>query len=218
MEEATIPKGTKVAIPMAGLNTAVLGRRQSFAPVLMLLAVAMAAAVIAVMTQVVMMRLAASSVALTMAAMVFGLKFRARWAGRQETRRLAQLVGLVGQDATPCYVTDKHGQILYQNDAAIARFKSNEGGALVTALNQHFASPSSVLYRLQNRAAHSGFGREDVVTRRGHTRLAVHQIGDDRFLWRLEEFQDRTSAGRGAENLSLPMLTASKVGRRAVHQ
>jgi two-component system, cell cycle sensor histidine kinase and response regulator CckA len=69
-----------------------------------------------------------------------------------------------------------------------------------------------VLYRLQNRAVHSGFGREDVVTRRGHTRLAVHKVAEDRFLWRLEEFQERGAAGRGAESLSLPMLTANKAG------
>ena len=212
MERKANPKGTELAISMAGLNAAIVGRRQSLAPVLMLLAVAVGAAVVSAMTQDLVTRLAAASATLTMAALIVGLKFRTAWAGRQESQRQSQLIALVGLDASPCYMTDKHGQILYQNEAALTRFKADEGVALVTALNQHFASPSSVLYRLQNRAVHSGFGREDVVTRRGHTRLAVHKIGDDRFLWRLEEFQDRGGAGRGAESLSLPMLTANKAG------
>ena len=204
--------GTRVARATGDQTTAVSGRPSGLAPMLLLLAVAMAAAVIAVLSQVMVLRLAAASVALTMAAMIFGLKLRALWAGRQDRQRLAQLTLLVGQDATPCYMTDRSGHILYQNTAAVTRFKSAGGGALVAALTQHFASPSSVLYRLQNRAVHSGFGREDVVTRRGHTRLAVHRISDQKFLWRLEEFQDRAGAGRGAEGLSLPMLTANKAG------
>ena len=212
METEANPKGTELAISMAGLNAATRGRRNGLAPVLMLLAVALGAAATALMAQDLVTGLAAASVTLTMVALIFGLKFRAIWEVRQDRRRQTQLLALVGHDAAPCYMTDKHGQILFQNDAAVTRFKAGAGVALVSALNQHFASPSSVLYRLQNRAVHSGFGREDVVTRRGHTRLAVHRIGEDRFLWRLEEFQDRGGAGRGAENLSLPMLTANKAG------
>ena len=181
-------------------------------PVLMLLAVALGAAAIAVLGHDVMARLAAASVALTMAVLILGLKFRTRQTNRRERRQEAQLIGLVGHDAAPCYLTDRNGQILYQNASAHARFNAGEGEALVAALRQHFASPSSVLFRLQNRAVQAGFGREDVVTRRGHTRLAVHKIAEERFLWRLEEFQDRGTTGRGAESLSLPMLTANKAG------
>ena len=82
----------------------------------------------------------------------------------------------------------------------------------MATLQDHFASPASTLYRLQNRALLQGAAREDVVTRQGHMRLCVHRIGTRRFLWRLDEFQDRTGAGRGAENLSLPMLVANKAG------
>ena len=57
-----------------------------------------------------------------------------------------------------------------------------------------------------------GAAREDVVTRRGHIRLAVHQIAGEGFLWRLEELAERSINGRGAEGLSLPMLTVSKSG------
>ncbi len=212
MVQTANPKGTAVAISMAGLSSAIVGRRQNLAPVLLLWAVSLAAATVAVMSHDLVTRFGAAIAAMTMVFLVLGLKLRARLAMRGEARRLKELTGLVGNDAAPCYLTDKHGQILYQNETALVRFKADAGTALVSALNQHFASPSSVLYRLQNRAVHAGHGREDVVTRRGHTRLAVHRIADDRFLWRLEEFQDRGSTGRGAENLSLPMLTANKAG------
>lgn len=131
---------------------------------------------------------------------------------RADLRDEARLARLVGLDATPCFTTDAHGQIGFQNPAAKARFGADDGTALVSALKDHFAAPSAVLYRLQSRAAHNGSAREDVATRRGHVRLSVHQLKIGRFLWRLEEFHDRSSAGRGAEALSLPMLTANKAG------
>ncbi len=212
MAGRTNPKGTELAISMVGLNAAILGRRRGAAPALLLLAVALAAGAAALMAQDLATRLAGAAASLTLVALIIAVKFSTLWSLRQERRRQVQLIGLVGHDASPCYLTDRHGQILYQNAAAQHRFKAGDGTALVSALNPHFASPSSVLYRLQNRAMHAAYGREDVVTRRGHTRLAVHRIGEDRFLWRLEEFQDRGTSGRGAESLSLPMLTANKAG------
>ncbi|MDT8855698.1 ATP-binding protein [Paracoccaceae bacterium Fryx2] len=128
---------------------------------------------------------------------------------RQVERRLGVLMG---QDAAPCFTTDLVGQIGFQNRSAQDRFGAQDGATLVSALHDHFASPSSVLYRLQSRASNLGSAREDVVTRRGHTRLSVHRIGPTRFLWRLEEFLDRAGAGRGAETLSLPMMIANKSG------
>ncbi len=197
---------------MAGLNAAFGAKKQGLAPVLLLLAVAIGAGLVAATTKDAGLRLGGAIAAMTMVALGMGLQLRSLWVGRHEKQRMAQVIALVGHDAAPCYMTDKHGHILYQNAVAVSRFRADAGMALVSALNQHFASPSSVLYRLQNRAVHSGFGREDVVTRRGHTRLAVHRIAEERFLWRLEEFQDRGGAGRGAESLSLPMLTANKAG------
>ncbi len=79
-------------------------------------------------------------------------------------------------------------------------------------LHDHFASPGAVLLRLKSRAAGTGAAREDVVTRRGHLRLSAHRIGGGHFLWRIEEFQERSPAGRGAEGLSLPMIVANRAG------
>lgn len=149
---------------------------------------------------------------LTLAALVALQHGAAVWARKTLRRNEAQIEQLVGRDATPCFSTDSIGQIQYQNTAAKARFLAEDGSTLIAALTDHFASPSAVLFRLQSRAANQGAAREDVVTRKGHVRLSVHRLLDNRFLWRLEEFVDRSASGRGAESLSLPMLTANKAG------
>ena len=128
------------------------------------------------------------------------------------SRQDMRISDLLLNDATPCFTTDGYGQILYQNTAAQVRFGSDKGPTLVAALKDHFAAPSAVLYRLQSRANSLGAAREDVATQRGHIRLSVHKINPQRYLWRLEEFADRISTGRGAESLSLPMLTANRSG------
>lgn len=134
------------------------------------------------------------------------------WIDRARQRRLERsLLLMLGHDVTPCFSTDGNGRIGFQNHAAQVRFGDHDGLTLIGALQDHFASPASVLYRLQSRAMRYGFSREDVLTRRGQIRLSVHRIGGARFLWRLEEFQER-GAGRGAETLSLPMLVANKAG------
>ena len=131
---------------------------------------------------------------------------------RREARLAAQLMVLVGDDAAPCFSTDDLGQVLFSNAAAKARFGDNAAATLVAVLHEQFASPSAVLFRLQSRAVTLGAAREDVVTRRGHLRLSVHRVAAERFLWRIEEFQDRTPNGRGAESLSLPMVVANRAG------
>ncbi len=148
----------------------------------------------------------------TLLCLAVALRLAVALSHRADARLSSQFGLLVSHDAAPCFVADAVGQIRYQNEAAQGKFGDRDGATLVAALGDHFASPSAVLYRLQNRAEHQGAAREDVVTRRGHTRLSVHRLADDRFLWRLEEFLDRAGAGRGAETLSLPMLTANKAG------
>ncbi len=126
--------------------------------------------------------------------------------------RRAQIAALVDEDAAPCFTTDGDGEIGYQNTAAAARFGPVDGQTLTATLSDLFANPGAVLYRLQGRAQARGAAREDVVTRRGHTRLSVHRIAEAQFLWRLEEMLERSTPGRGAELLSLPMLVANKAG------
>jgi len=115
-------------------------------------------------------------------------------------------------DASPSFTTDREGVIGYRNKAAKQRFSSAEGDTLVATLGDLFASPAATLYRLQNKALAKGAAREDVVMRRGHLRLSVHQIGENGFLWRLEDIVERSNPGRHAEGISLPMMTVSKSG------
>ena len=136
----------------------------------------------------------------------------ARIARREEEQMNARLSLLIGEDVAPCFSTDIMGQILFRNRAAIARFGEQTPATLAAHLHEQIASPSAVMYRLQSRAAQHGGVHEDIVTRRGHLRLSVHRIASDKFLWRIEEFEDRSPAGRGAEGLSLPMVVANRAG------
>ena len=122
------------------------------------------------------------------------------------------VAGFVALDAAPSFTTDKDGQILYRNRAAIERFDGAHEKSLLSALGNVFASPGATLFRLQRKAAKNGFAREDVVMRRGHLRLSVHQIGDGGFLWRLEDMLERGSGARSADTISLPMMTVSRAG------
>ncbi|MBT8408735.1 MAG: hybrid sensor histidine kinase/response regulator, partial [Alphaproteobacteria bacterium] len=135
-------------------------------------------------------------------------------AALKQKRAQAALIGAVSQfvenDASPSFTTDADGVIGYNNAAAAERFGDNAGNTLATALNGLFASPGAVLHRLQNRASLKRAAREDVVLRRGHLRLSVHQIGAEGYLWRLEDIAGRSAAARGADGISLPMLNVSK--------
>ena len=135
-----------------------------------------------------------------------------RLATWRRLRNEADLFQLVGEDATPCFATDEQGQIVFRNHAAHSRFGERAVATLVAHLHEIIASPGATLFRLQSRAASKGAAREDLVTRQGHLRLSVHRLEEGRFLWRMEEFQDRSANGRGAEGLSLPMVVANRNG------
>jgi two-component system, cell cycle sensor histidine kinase and response regulator CckA len=158
------------------------------------------------------MRIAAGVAAATLLALMVTIKLMAAAARRPARKMDKAFFDLVGLDASACFATNDIGQIVYQNAIAVERFGARDEATLVSVLKAHFTSPEAVLYRLQNRAGHQGRAREDLVTRRGHLRLSVHKVADGQFLWRLEEFQERVTAARGGDTLSLPMLVANKAG------
>ena len=145
---------------------------------------------------------------LILSAMVFHLSARDRRAQMQLQKTVASFVD---RDASPSFTTNREGVIGYRNRAARERFGA-DGTTLLASLNDVFAAPSATLYRLQAKAMMDGFAREDVVVRRGHLRLSVHQVGYEGFLWRLEDIAERSNPGRSAEGISLPMMTISKAG------
>ncbi len=157
-------------------------------------------------------RLLASIAACAVAVAALAIRAGAFLARRRAQRDEARISLLVEDDSAPCFATDADGEIGYQNAVARQRFGERDGRSLIEALGDQIVSPGAVLYRLQSRAMARGAAREDIVTRRGHTRLSVHRIGEGRFLWRLEEMLERTAPGRGAETLSLPMIVANKAG------
>ncbi|MFT6224734.1 MAG: two-component system cell cycle sensor histidine kinase/response regulator CckA [Paracoccaceae bacterium] len=115
-------------------------------------------------------------------------------------------------DAAPGFMTDGEGVILHQNVAARDRFGARSGDLLTRTMRDFFANPAAVLLKLRDLAHSTGSAREDIVTRRGHIRLAVHSAGDNVLLWRLEDLVDRGALDRSANASGLPMLSVSKDG------
>ncbi len=196
----------------ASLARVVAPLRQPKAARWLLLAMTLASLATAALADAAPLRQAALAAGLTLGFILLVQAAAAALARRRARVQTGLLLHLVGQDAAPCVTADITGRIGFRNGAAQARLASAEVTSLVSLLKDHVVSPSAVVYRLQNRAAQTGAAREDVATRRGHLRLSVHRLDDTWFLWRLEEFQDRGDAGRGAETLSLPMLTANRAG------
>lgn len=128
---------------------------------------------------------------------------------RAKARAHEAITDFVALDASPSFVTDDEGEISYRNNAAAARFKDQSIQTLAGTLRDVFANPTAVLFRLKNKANTEGAAREDVVTRRGHVRISVHQVNEDRFLWRLEELGDGNSGQRG-DSINLPLLTVGR--------
>ncbi|OCX67227.1 hybrid sensor histidine kinase/response regulator [Thioclava sp. SK-1] len=177
---------------------------------LIIAALAAGGAAFMVEDRLVMLILAAMAGSLLVLALV--MKLVERRQKRQDSMIHQQISTFVANDASPSFTTDADGEIGYQNRAAIDRFGTRSKQSLTHALSEVFANPGAVLTRLQARAGALGAAREDLVTRRGHVRLSVHQIGERDFLWRLEDMAERPTGGRGAESISLPMLTVSKTG------
>lgn len=132
------------------------------------------------------------------------------WNSRGRKGAYDTIAGFVEHDAAASFVTDKDGAIMHRNAAAQARFDAHDAPTLAGVLSDIFGNPGAVLFRLQTRAQAGGAAREDVVTRKGHVRLGVHVVGDNSFLWRLEEMGERAPAARPAETFSLPMLTVGR--------
>ncbi len=122
------------------------------------------------------------------------------------------LEGFIEKDASASLVADADGRILARNAAAGALFPETESDTLAGTLRSIFSNPSAVLYRLQSRAAAEGAAREDLVTQRGHVRLAVHQMGQHGFLWRVEDMSERPHAAQGAEALPIPLISVGRSG------
>ena len=124
-------------------------------------------------------------------------------------RRLRIVMDFLEHDSAPGFVTDEDGAVFVQNRAALERFGTQHGATMTRALESLFANPDAVVHRLRSAAQGRRTSREDVVTRRGHVRVAVHRISGG-FLWRLEDMVDRPP--RAADGVGLPTLTFGPSG------
>jgi len=151
---------------------------------------------------------AGGTLALTVTAMVV----RAQYQRRVQAMAVSMLNGFIDKDAAPSFVTDSDGEIQARNLAARDKFSDAASATLPGALRRIFANPSAVLYRLQCRASVDGHAREDVLTRHGHVRVAVHHLVGQGFLWRIEDIPDRNHGGRVLDAMNVPMITAGRSG------
>ncbi|WP_369754690.1 ATP-binding protein [Falsihalocynthiibacter sp. S25ZX9] len=149
---------------------------------------------------------------LTLAFMALLLHANTMRSARRRARSVKAVAKVVRNEPSPSFLTGPDGEIEYQNIAANERFSFCTGRSLASCFGDLFANPSSVVFRLQNKALALGSARDDIVTRRGHVRISVHLSGPDFYVWRLDELADQSGSRGGAEGMSLPMLTASRSG------
>ena len=119
----------------------------------------------------------------------------------------AAAMKLIAHDADHAFLTQGLGEVRYANPVATENFDDVSGRPLSNVLGQILANPEVLQKRLYEKAAKTGAAREDIVTRRGHFRLSVSLVGDDCCLWRLADLGEVTSAERGSDQISLPMMS-----------
>ncbi len=135
-----------------------------------------------------------------------------RWFAARRRAMVRTVADFVEHDASPSFLSNCDGDLLTHNRAAGDRFRIADTGSLSECFSELFANPTPILFRMQTKALSLGAAREDIVTRRGHVRLAVHAMSSDSFLWRLEDIAERSTSSSNAQNLSLPMMTVSRSG------
>jgi len=127
---------------------------------------------------------------------------------RKQAALDAAVRDLIRHDSDVAYLTDLDGEIKFANPAALNRFGEISDQHLSTAFGKVLANPEAVLFRLQSRAITLGAAKEDIVTRSGHFRMSVVQVGGNAHLWRLDETVDvARGTARGSDAMTLPMMT-----------
>jgi len=151
-------------------------------------------------------------IAVSLGTVAFSVKVIRAWYGYRQRGVVKSVAVLIENDASASFLTDGGGTILMRNRAAEDRATMSDSDALADCLADLFANPGPILSKLQNKALALGAARDDILTRRGHVRVAVTALARDSYLWRVEDIMDRTSNDSGAQALSLPMMTVSSSG------
>ncbi len=118
------------------------------------------------------------------------------------------LAEFIVHDSAPSIVTGLDGAIICHNKAAGKKFDMAAATTLAGALQSTLANPGAILFRMGTKAETMGAAQEDIVTRGGHVRIAVHRAGADQLLWRIEKSADKPQ--RSSDPMPLPMLTVGR--------
>ncbi len=119
---------------------------------------------------------------------------------------------MIDADPAAQILTDDMGRILTCNRAARKRFEHAGAGMLTGALAGTFGNPAGIVHRLQGGLSRGDGVSEDIQTRLGTIRAAVHRAGPGRQLWRFETLPDRGQPGRMSEHLPVAMITVGPTG------
>ncbi len=151
-----------------------------------------------------------SAIGLTLCCVSAFIAVQTRLQIRAQKMATELLTGFIDRDATPSFVTDDEGMVHACNQAAMTAFQGVAQQTLGANLRSILANPSAVLFRLKSAAQKDGAAREDIATRRGHVRLAVHKMASQSFLWRIEDIAEHPQSNRNRETTPFPMLTLGR--------
>ncbi|MEO0936665.1 MAG: ATP-binding protein [Pseudomonadota bacterium] len=157
------------------------------------------------------MQLSLLAAGLSLVGLPAGLWRLASVRARARKAALDTVATFIEHDGAPSLVTDVDGEVGTLNAAAREALGAQAGMTLTEALKGTFANPGGVILRLRGQADLSGAAREDVVTRRETVRLAVHKVGDEGYVWRIDTLPDRPGV-RAQDGAGLPMLTLGRSG------
>jgi len=157
-------------------------------------------------------RMGLATAAMTLGMLYLGVMILENHRSRNRRDVFETVAKFIEKDSAPGFVTAPDGEIKAQNLAAQSQFGNVYSGTLAGKLVDRFANPSGIIYRLQSRAEATGSAREDIVTRKEHVRLSVHDMGNDGFVWRVETIADRQIGRSGGEQAGLPMVMIGRTG------
>lgn len=123
----------------------------------------------------------------------------------------AAVAQVIRDDPAAAFVTDRLGRIVVSNEMA-RRLAGGDMQRIAAALRSEVSSPGAIFLRMQERARLQTHAREVVAGASGSIVVSVHRLGRGRYLWRLDGLSDGPTGARGADSLSVPMLTANAQG------
>jgi len=130
--------------------------------------------------------------------------------GRLRGRRAFSDV--IMNDGAPSFIAAEDGQITFSNQSANRAFGEITGQTIASALQDRVGNPGPVLFRLQSRAQAQGHAREEIVTQSGQLSLAVHRVGNEFFVWRIEPVDMQAPGKLPSDTRILPMLMVGRGG------